>query len=121
MKDILLDDNGDIYISKESDIVVTDSVLQSVRIRLKWFFGECPLYDEDIGTDYFGVILVKNPDITLAASEIRSQIMLVDEVTEVPEVDISIDQKTRTGTVSYTVKTDIETYRDEVKICQSME
>lgn len=120
MKDILLDSNGDIYISKDADIVVTDSILQAIRIRLKWFLGECALYDEEVGTDYYGVILVKNPDLVLASSEIRSQIMLVDGVVEVPVIDIAIDAKTREGVISYTVKTDTETYRDEVKICQSM-
>ena len=121
MKDILLDKNGDIFLNAESDIVLTDSVLQAVRIRLKWFLGECPLYDEDIGTDYYGVILVKNPDKTLAATEIRSQIMLVDEVTEVLSVNIDVDSKTRKGKISYTFKTDKETYGDEVNIWQSME
>lgn len=121
MKDILLDNNGDIFLNAESDIVLTDSVLQAVRIRLKWFLGECPLYDEEVGTDYYGVILVKNPDRTLAATEIRSQIMLVDEVTDVLSVDIAVDSATRKGKISYKFKTDIETYGDEVMIWQSME
>lgn len=121
MKDILLDKNGDIYLNEESDIELTDSVLQAVRIRLKWFLGECQLYDQEIGTDYYGVILVKNPDKTLAATEIRSQIMLVDEVTDVLSVDISVNSKTRKGTISYTFKTDTGTYEDEVNIWQNME
>ena len=121
MKDILLDKNGDIFVNEESDIELTDSVLQAVRIRLKWFLGECPLYEDDIGTDYYGEILVKNPDKTLASTEIRSQIMLVEEVTEVLSVNISIDPKTRQGIISYTFKTEAETYGDEVNIWQSME
>lgn len=121
MKDILLDSSGDIFLNDEADIVVTDSILQAVRIRLKWFLGECPLYDEEVGTDYYGVILVKNPDKTLASSEIRSQIMLVTEVTEVVSVDISVDPRTRKGKLSYTFKTDTGTYGDEVSIWQSME
>lgn len=121
MKDILLDSSGDIFVNKESDIELTDSVLQAVRIRLKWFLGECPLYDKDVGTDYYGEILLKNPDKTLAATEIRSQIKLVDEVTDVLSVDISMDTKTRKGKISYTFKTDTGTYGDEVSIWQSME
>lgn len=116
MKDILLDESGDIFINEESDIELTDSVLQAVRIRLKWFLGECPLYEKDVGTDYYGVILVKNPDKTLVASEIRSQIMLVEEVTDILAVDISVDAKTREGKIRYTFKTDAEIYGDEVKI-----
>ena len=121
MKDILLDKNGDIFVNEDSDIELTDSVLQAVRIRLKWFLGECPLYDAEIGTDYYGVILVKNPDRTLADAEVRSQIMLVDEVTDVLSVSISVDSKTRKGKISYTFKTDTGTYGDEVIIWQSME
>ena len=121
MKDILLDNNGDIYVSKDADIVVTDSIMQAIRIRLRWFLGECALYNKDVGTDYYGVVLLKNPDFVLASSEIRSQIMLVEGVIEVPSINISIDAKTREAVISYTVKTDTETYRDEVRICQSME
>lgn len=121
MKDILLDKNGDIFLNEESDIELTDSVLQAVRIRLKWFLGECPLYNSEVGTDYYGVILVKNPDKTLAMAELRSQIMLVDEVTDVLAVDISVDEKTRKGKISYKFKTDSGTYGDEVILWQSME
>ncbi len=120
MKDILLDNSGDIYVNEESDIELTDSVQQAVKIRLKWFLGECPLYNEDVGTDYYGLILVKNPDKILVASEIRSQIKLVEEVKDVLSVNVSIDSKTRKGKISYTFKTDTETYKDEVDIWQSM-
>lgn len=44
MKDILLDRDGDIHVGPESDIDITDSVVQAIRVRLLWFLGECVLY-----------------------------------------------------------------------------
>lgn len=121
VKDILLDRSGDIYINSESDIVVTDSAVQAIRIRLLWFLGECVLYPPEIGTDYFGSVLGKNVNPLLAASEIRSQILLVDEVIEVPSVTIDTDKKTRKAVIKYTARTEREVINDEVKICQNME
>lgn len=119
MKDILLDRNGDIYINPESDIEITDSVAQAIRVRLLWFLGECVLYPPEIGTDYFGAVLGKNINPLLAASEIRSQILLVDEVREA-SVTIDTDGKTRDAVIKYTAKTGREVINDEVMICRNM-
>ena len=119
MKDILLDKSGDIYISPESDIEITDSVAQAIRVRLLWFLDECVLYPLDTGTDYFGSVLGKNISPLLAASEIRSQILLVEEVEEVCNVTIDADRKTRNAVIRYTAKTAREVIKDEVMICQN--
>lgn len=120
MKDILLDVNGDIYINPKSDIEITDSVAQAIRVRLLWFLGECALYPLDTGTDYFGSVLGKNINPLLAASEIRSQILLVEEVQEVVNVTIDADRKTRNAVIKYTAKTGREVIKDEVMICRNM-
>lgn len=120
MKDILLDRNGDIYINPESDIEVTDSVVQAIRIRLLWFMGECVLYPPETGTDYFRSVLGKNINPLLAASEIRSQILLVEEVIEVPRITIDADKKTRNAVIKYTARTEREVINDEVMICRNM-
>lgn len=120
MKDILLDRNGDIHIGPESDIEITDSVAQAIRVRLLWFLGECVLYPPETGTDYYGVVLGKNRNPLLAASEIRSQILLVDEVEEVPDVSIDVDSRTRKAVIRYTVRTGREVIRNEVEICRNM-
>ena len=120
MKDILLDRDGDIHVGPESDIDITDSVVQAIRVRLLWFLGECVLYPPETGTDYFGAVLGKNVSPLLAASEIRSQIILVDEVTEVPDVSIEVDGKTRNAVIRYTARTGREVIRNEVVICRNM-
>ena len=38
--DILLDKSGDLYVSPQGDIALTESVAQKIRIRLLWFAEE---------------------------------------------------------------------------------
>lgn len=40
MKDLRLTEDGDLYITEDGDVQFTDSVLQAIKIRLKWFLGE---------------------------------------------------------------------------------
>ena len=40
MIDLKLDVTGDLELSAAGDISATDSIMQAVRIRLLWFFGE---------------------------------------------------------------------------------
>ena len=40
MIDLKLDATGDLELSAAGDISATDSIVQAVRIRLLWFFGE---------------------------------------------------------------------------------
>ena len=39
MKDLRLNEDGDLHITDDGDIAFTDSVLQAIKIRLKWFLG----------------------------------------------------------------------------------
>lgn len=117
MIDIILTSSGDIAITADSDIIVADSVLQAIEIRLKWFLGECELYDEDTGTDWYDLVFTKDPDLELAEAEIISQILEVDEVTDA-DVTITVDAKSRVAIITYIATTDEETYRKEVVVCQ---
>ena len=113
--DILLDTGGDYKISDTGDIILTQSVRQAIKIRLKWFLGEWRL-GPLIGLDYWGTVLVKNPNMVKIRQAIRDEIMSVDEVTAVNEVHLDHDVKERTLTVRFEAVTDEETIRDEVKI-----
>jgi len=113
--DILLDPGGDLKISEGGDISLTQSVRQAIRLRLKWFLGEWRL-GPLIGLDYWGTILVKNPNIVKIRQAIRNEILSVKEVTAVNDVQLVHDKKTRSFTVRFEVVTDDETIRDEVKI-----
>ena len=51
----------------------------------------------------------------------REEIFNVDEVVQVKEVTILYDSQTREAAIQYVALTDLETIREEVKICRSME
>lgn len=113
--DILLDSNGDLYVSPQGDIALGNSVAQKIRIRLLWFEGEWR-WDVDEGLPYMSDLLIKNPDIDTFESIVRSKIFEVEEVTDVREVLITYDRQTRIATIRYTALTDYETIKEEVKL-----
>ena len=118
--DILLDRNGDVYISPKGDIVLENSVLQKIRIKLLWFEAEWRWNIEE-GLPYIEELSVKNPDIDSFESLIREKIFEVDEVTDVKNVEITYDRKTREAVICFTAHTDLETINEEVRIgCQLM-
>lgn len=119
--DILLDSNGDLFISKSGDIRLENSVAQKIRIRLLWFEKEWR-WNKEEGLPYFTHLLKKNPDIDYCESVVREKIFQVTEVVDVKDVRITFDSKTRMAAIYYVALTDEETIKEEVKIsCQSSE
>ena len=119
--DILLNADGDLYLSPKGDIALGNSVSQKIRIRLLWFEGEWR-WNTDEGIPYLTELLIKNPDTDYFESRIREKIFEVEEVTEVKDVTVVYDREKRTAAIRYTAVTDYEIIRDEVKIkCQIME
>ena len=59
--DILLDTGGDYKISDTGDIILTQSVRQAIKIRLKWFLGEWRL-GPLLGLDYWGTDPGEEPE-----------------------------------------------------------
>lgn len=117
--DILLDHTGDLFLDENGDISLENSVAQKIRIRLLWFAGEWR-WDEELGLPYFGELLVKNPDTEYFEGLLREEIFNVDEVVEVREAAVLYDSRTREASIRYTALTDLETIREEVRICRSM-
>lgn len=115
MLDILLDRDGDLKVSETGDISLTESVRQAIIIRLRWFLGEWRLGPGN-GLDYWGTVLVKNPNLVKIRQAIRDEIMSVEEVTGVNRVDLKADAAKRQLIVSYEAVTSEETFREEVKI-----
>ncbi len=101
MKDLLLDANGDLLFTN-GDVSFTDSVVQAIKIRLKWFAGEWRINTE-YGMPYYEDVFIKNPNRVLLEERIREEILSVEEVNEVKSVSISIDTKTRAATITFTV------------------
>ena len=115
MMDILLDASGDLCISESGDLKLEDSVAQKIRIRLLWFEGEWR-WDTEEGIPYFENLFVKNPDTDHFESLVRERIFEVEEVTEVKEVSVTYDRKTRDAVIRYTALTDFEKIIEEVRI-----
>ena len=93
MIDLKLDATGDLELSAAGDISATDSIVQAVRIRLLWFFGEWRLM-HSLGFPYFENLLVKNPNESKLRHLIRETVMSVDGVKDVTDISFDIDKRT---------------------------
>lgn len=113
--DILLDNNGDLFLGKDGDIILSNSVRQKIRIKLLWFLGEWR-WNKDYGLPYFEELLIKNPDTEAFERYIHDVLAEIEEVTEISKVEIAVDPVTRIGAVTVTVKASAETIREEVRI-----
>lgn len=113
--DILLSADGDIFLTEKGDIALTNSVAQKIKIRLKWWLGEWR-WDEEEGLPYKDELFVKNPDTDSFEMAIREKIFEIEEVTEVKDVSITYDRKSRIGKISFTAITDNERIKEEVEI-----
>ncbi|MCI9180553.1 MAG: hypothetical protein HFG50_11220 [Lachnospiraceae bacterium] len=119
--DMLLGSNGDLLISPQGDIVLGESVAQKINIRLKWFEGEWR-WNKEEGLPYLGSLFVKNPDTDSFEALVRRKIFEVKEVTEVKDVSVIYDNKSRKGMIRYAALTDREMIKGEVKLlCPNME
>ena len=119
--DILLDSTGDLLISPKGDIALGNSVAQKIRIKLLWFEGEWK-WNKEEGMPYRESLLIKNPDTYIIEGIIRQKIFEVDEVTEVKDVSVTYDARTRKAVIKYTALTDYEIIKEEVSIaCQLTE
>lgn len=113
--DIMLDNNGDLFLDEKGDIALKDSVAQAIKIRLKWFEGEWR-WNPTEGLPYLTELLVKNPNVSNFQMRLRSKIFEVEDVTDVKDISIDYTTLSREGTIRFTAMTDMERIRDEVNI-----
>lgn len=102
MKDILLDDYGDLKLTASGDIQFTDSVRQAIAIRLRWFQNEWKL-GPDYGIPYYDEVFVKNPSLLLLEDRMLDAVYDVKEVTDVELFKLDIDHRLRKLYVTYRV------------------
>lgn len=113
MKDILLNGDWDIDLTEDGDITLVTSPVQEVLIKLKWFFEEW-VFDPEKGIPWFESVLVKDPDIDGIRKRLVREMLDVDDILEVPQLDIFVDPKTRRAMIKFTIRTNEGTYKEEV-------
>lgn len=101
--DIQMTRGGDIALSA-FDILATDSIEQAIIIKLRWFLGEW-VYQTEFGVDWFGKVLVKNPNGLLIRRIIEDTIMSVDGVNSVENLTLSLEKESRVLHIGFTVHT----------------
>ena len=115
MIDILLGKDGDVVVSANGDISLTESVKQAVLIRLRWIFNEWRLGPQ-FGFPWFEDVFIKNPNIPKIRGLIRDEVMGVEGVTDATVDKVSYDPASRTATILYTCYVGEEMYREEVRL-----
>ena len=115
MKDLLLDDSGDLLLNELGDIQFTDSVKQAIEIRIRWFAKEWKL-GPDLGIPYFDEVFIKNPSEQLIEERMREAISEVEEVDEILSFSIVIDKILRELKVVYAVSTKDNTIEGSVTV-----
>lgn len=111
MFDVLLDDDGDLKL-EDGDIVLTESVTQAIKIRLKWFLNEWR-FDTSLGVPYYEQVFVKGYNLRLIEQLLKKQILNVKEVIDVPYIKANVNLQTRKLTVKYKAITDKEVFEAE--------
>lgn len=102
MFDILLAPDGDLYL-KDGDIVLTDSVSQAIKIRLRWFLGEWK-FNTTYGLPYYEEVFIKGYNLSLVERKIKEQILAVEKVKSIVAIKLNVNRQTRHLDVTYTVQ-----------------
>lgn len=107
MKNLKLsEERHDLVIENYNLVIVEgiDRVRQHLRTRLWFFKGEWFL-DTTYGVDYYGSILIKNPNLSTVASIIKSTILDTPNVNQLLEYEQDFNIVTRELNVSFKVDT----------------
>lgn len=81
-----------------------DAIAQHCTIRLRTFLGEYWL-NQNVGIDYFGRVLIKNPNMAVVQSIFRRTILGTPGVISLLEFTVDINKTTRTLSVTFRADT----------------
>lgn len=115
MLDVLLNHGGDLHITEQGDIRLTESVRQAVKIRLLWFFQEWR-FAPQLGVPYWEEILIKNPNLERIRRIVKNEVLSVEQVNNVRDITINWNKATREVNILYFLVVGEESYREEVLI-----
>lgn len=119
MLDFALNAKTHDLIIADGDLIAIDNaerVAQQIKIQLLTWLGEWFL-DITHGVPYLDYILVKNPNIELARSIFKEQIMKVDDVDDVTSLEIYYNATERTMVVEYEASTSYGLVTRKEKLC----
>lgn len=107
MSDFLLDSNHDLAFVNGDLVIATglDAIRQHLMIRLRFFLGEW-FRNRKEGIDYYGRILVKNPNTSLIAALLSRVVRETPGVSSVDVFDLTYVPADRRLTVSFTAVCD---------------
>ncbi len=114
MLDILLEPDGDLKLTENGDISLTESVRQAARVRLRWILSEWR-FAPDLGFPWFEDVLVKNPNIGKIKALARNELMTIDGITNAEVYKVEFDKARRRAKFFLTLTVDGETYQEEVE------
>lgn len=83
-----------------------DAIRQDVACRLKLQQGEWFL-DPSRGLDFFGQVLVKNPNLGRLRAIFRAAILGAPGVKDITAMQLKLDRSTRSLAVTFTAATDL--------------
>lgn len=115
MKDLLLTRDGDLCIDDNANVEITDSVIQEIQIRLRWFLGEWKINPE-WGLPYYEQVFVKNPNLAIIEDLLRTELLTIERVQFVESIKIKVDNITRTAAIAFAVTVDNEKLEGEVTV-----
>jgi hypothetical protein len=113
--DLLLDpDTGDLVVTDDLQFARGKTgIAQRVKLSLQLVLGEWFL-DQSKGVDWFGQILVKNPNVLAIRQIIAQTILGVPGVSALNSLDIAYNNQTRIGSITFSVDTDFGLLEDNV-------
>ena len=112
--DILLNSDGDIKLDGRGDIILANSIVQAIQIRLQWFLGEWR-WNKEYGLPYYEKLFQKKPNLIYFQGLVKQEILSVEGVVDAT-VTITQDAATREGLIKFVAYTNGETIKKEVMI-----
>ena len=106
------DKEWDIEISSTGDILLTESIVQAVKVRLKWIMNEWRLGPE-LGFPYFEEVFIKKPNIEGLRQRVKKEILQVEGVENAEVTDVTYKREQRKLILKYYIVVNNEKIYEE--------
>jgi hypothetical protein len=105
--DIKLDSTGDLdFVDGELSLTTgVDAISQELRQRLLFFLGEWFL-DQRLGVDWFGVVLLKKPNMAKVEQMIRAAAIQTSGIKTIRKIDFDFNVANRSLSVEINAETE---------------